>query len=97
MMESIHSADGKTSIFYNADYTGHVQIIEYAGSAPRLEISRASVPCELLGALMERLLFNVAPKEDVNTESTTFGVTNTVSTVCPKIFVENDISNIVLA
>ena len=97
MMESIHTADGKNSIFYNSDYSGHVQIVEYAGFAPRLEIARATVPFELLSALMERLLFNVEPESDVIATEETFEVANNVSLVYPKLFAEKNKDNIVLA
>lgn len=57
-VESFSSDDGRYTIFMNPDLTGYVQIVEYAGSAPRQEASKVSVPFEFLASLMDKMLFN---------------------------------------
>ena len=58
-METIKSADGRYEITHNSDYTGWANLVEYAGFAPRREVSRTSIPFELLATLMDKMLFNV--------------------------------------
>lgn len=57
-MDTIMSADGRYEIAYHADYTGWVQVVEYNGFAPRLEVRRSSIPFEMIATLMDKMLFN---------------------------------------
>jgi hypothetical protein len=59
MYENIFSNDGRYAIYYRKDLTGYAQVVEYAGFAPRLEISRSVVPFDLIGMLMDKMLFNL--------------------------------------
>lgn len=59
MHENIFSNDGRYAIYYRKDLTGYAQVVEYAGFAPRLEVSRSVVPFALLGMLMDKMLFNL--------------------------------------
>lgn len=58
-METIKSIDGRYEIIHRSDYSGWAQIVEYQGDSPRREVSRTSVPMELISNLMDKMLFSV--------------------------------------
>jgi len=57
-METLKSANVQYEIIYSGDYTGWVQLVEYVGEAPRREVSRTSIPFEMIAMLMDKMLFN---------------------------------------
>jgi len=59
MHETIQSEDGRYVIHYRKDLTGFAQVVEYAGEAPRLEVSRTAIPFALIGMLTDKMLFSV--------------------------------------
>lgn len=62
MHDSIFSNDGRYEITYRKDLTGFAQVVEYQGFAPRLEVSRMTIPLALLNMLMDKMLFDLATK-----------------------------------
>lgn len=66
--ETFLSADGRYEIIHDNDCQGYVQVVEYRGHSPRLEVKSMSFPFELLAGLMDTLGFNAPSVEDKKTQ-----------------------------
>jgi len=66
-LNTLKSTDGRYEIHYHEDLTGYVQIVEYAGFAPRVEVRRSELPCEMLSMLMDKLLFGATSTGSIMT------------------------------